>query len=324
MHRATNLTPSQLVLTVPPGTLSLPHAEPIDFEKLTPFLRKRRFHERLRNLMATSNKKLEAHQRKYKADFDKLVKERDVDLAPGHLAFLRRDAQSSNETDDNGRSIQFNDHKLRPKATGPYEIIKVDSHTVTILQDGLLQTVSRDRIVRAPNPPEPASEQEQTTGDGNVTDDAHPQPTNERIEDDEDPEATPLPLSQPTDAPNLEENPTTMREVNDEDSASSSDKTEEEQPAQPRRSKRLQSNSTETPKVRFSAPDPPTKDKPYAFDRLIDYDKESDLYRVRWTNYSPEDDTWESPSNVPYNAVRSLHHRKRWKLPEYKADRYLD
>ena len=195
--------------------------------------------------------------------------------------FLRKDTQSSQETDDNGRSIQFSEHKLRPKATGPYEIIKVASPTVTILQDGLVQTVSRDRIVRAPNQPEPARQQEEPTGNGNAMDETQPQPSNEIIEENEDPETTSLPLSQSTDAPNLEENPTTTSEVNDEDYASSSDRTEEEQPARLRISKRLQSNSAGSPTVKFIAPDSPTKDKPYAFDRLIDYDKESDLYRVR-------------------------------------------
>ena len=309
---------------MPPGTLALPHAEPIDFEKLTPFSRKRRFHERLRNLMATADKKLEAHQNKYKADFDKLIKERDVDLAPGHLAFLRRDAPNSQDSDDSARSIQYKDHKLRSKASGPYEIVKVTSHTVTILQDGLLQTISRDRIVRAPNPPEPVAEPTET-GNSNDEDTEQTQKSNEQPEDSENPEATPHPLPKSADAPNIEEDPVTLPEVNDDESDPSNNSAEEEgQPIQLRRSKRLQKNSTVEPPVTFIAPDPPTKDKPYAFDRLIDYDKESDLFRVRWTNYSPEYDTWESPSNVPYNAFRSLYNRKRWKVPKYKADRYLD
>lgn len=40
--------------------------------------------------------------------------------------------------------------KLRPKVDGPYEVLKVRSHTVKISRDGLLNTVSKDRVIRAP------------------------------------------------------------------------------------------------------------------------------------------------------------------------------
>ena len=148
VQRATGLTPSQLVLTVPPGILSMPHAEFIDLEKLPPLQRKRRFHQRLRNLMAIAKVKLEEHQKRYNKDFDKLVKERDTDLKPGDLVFLRSDAPKGN--DDDSTLMKLGEHKLRTNAIGLYRIEKVASHTVTIDQDGLIINVSRDRIVRAP------------------------------------------------------------------------------------------------------------------------------------------------------------------------------
>ena len=43
--------------------------------------------------------------------------------------------------------------KLRPKVDGPYEVLKVKLHTVTISRDGLLNTVSKYRVTRAHQQP---------------------------------------------------------------------------------------------------------------------------------------------------------------------------
>ena len=43
-------------------------------------------------------------------------------------------------------------HKLKSKAIGPFSILKVQSHTITIMRDGLSDTVSKDWVICAPAP----------------------------------------------------------------------------------------------------------------------------------------------------------------------------
>ena len=332
VHRATNLTPAQLVLTVPPITLALPHADPIDFEELNTFARKKRFHTRLRNLMKTADKQLKAHQKRYKEDFDKLVKERDLDLKPGCLVFLRRDTPTDKDEHGNTTNLK-SEHNLRSKALGPYEVVKVDSHTLSILQDGLLQTVSRDRIVRAPDPP-PMPDLDDEEDNTATTEDVvgYPQPTDDgtTLDPDDVAKTTPIPQTSEPETSKLQ-----STDPNESSTPSQTDNQTDPKPATPdisypstndqptRRSQRLrkQKNATQSsqtvPMVKPAA-------NPFAFDQLVDLDEDSDTYRVRWTNYTPDDDTWEPPANLPYNAVRNFHKRKRWRIPAYIPGRYID
>ena len=64
--------------------------------------------------------------------------------------------------------------KLRPKVDGPYEVLKVRSHTVTISRDGLFNTVSKDIVTRAPQEPTEAIPNGQAVTDDSV-DDATPE-----------------------------------------------------------------------------------------------------------------------------------------------------
>ncbi len=41
----------------------------------------------------------------------------------------------------------------------------------------------------------------------------------------------------------------------------------------------------------------------WVFDRIVDYDKEGGLFRVRREGYAAEHDTWEPPDHLPRNAV---------------------
>ena len=64
--------------------------------------------------------------------------------------------------------------KLRLKVDGPYEVIKVRSHTVTISRDGLLNIVSKERVTRAPQEPTEVIPEGQAVTDDAV-DDAIPE-----------------------------------------------------------------------------------------------------------------------------------------------------
>ena len=325
VHRATSLTPAQLVLTVPPGMLAMPHAEELDLEELTTLAKKRRFHTRLRNLMKTADAKLKSHQQKYKDNFDKLVKERDPNLERGDFVFLRRDTPT--DLDDDGQK-KSSEHKLRSKAIGPYRIEKVSDHTVTINQDGLIITVSRDRIIRAPQPSRTTID----TPDESEDDDggAEPPKDDDTLNEQNETEAATRPLpptgshSVPSESdsakPDNDQSTSVQQKISPpEDPNSSKDLLTSTDEYETRRSKRLRNKRAEKePEVTS------TKDTEWAFEKLIDYDPESDTYRVRWTNYGPEDDTWQPPSDIPYNSVRSLHKRKKLAIPEYQPGRYLD
>ncbi len=41
----------------------------------------------------------------------------------------------------------------------------------------------------------------------------------------------------------------------------------------------------------------------WVFDRIVDYEKEGGLFRVRWEAYAAEDDTWEPPDHLQRNTV---------------------
>ena len=90
----------------------------------------------------------------------------------------------------------------------------------------------------------------------------------------------------------------------------------------PRRSSRLRNQQANKSQETDKSNTEETKE--WTFDKLKDYDPDTDRYLVQWTNYGPEHDSWQPPCDVPYNAVRSLHKRKKWRVPAYKPGKYLD
>ena len=157
VHRATGLTPLQLVLTRPPFPLSLENVGQIDYYAVGPRQRRDKFPQRLRALMKTANPRLSAAQIRYKSDFDKRVRQGNHDLQPGELVFVRRETLTAlNDRAQKRDEVPAKDNlsfqKLTSKAIGPFPILKVQSHTITIMRDGLSDTVSKDRVIRAPAP----------------------------------------------------------------------------------------------------------------------------------------------------------------------------
>ena len=45
---------------------------------------------------------------------------------------------------------------------------------------------------------------------------------------------------------------------------------------------------------------------------------------VHWSNFGPEHDSYQAPSDVPYNAIRRFHQRQKAAVPEYVPGRYFD
>ena len=153
VHRAAGITPLDLFLTRPPKPLNLENVEKINHEALGPRREKTKFSQRLKLLMKTADARLEKSQARYKRDFDKRVRQFNTRLKPGDLVLVKREsATESVERSRAARGAAIGHHKLRSKATGPYQVVAVTTSTVTIMRDGLTDKVSRDRVVRAPHP----------------------------------------------------------------------------------------------------------------------------------------------------------------------------
>ena len=105
---------------------------------------RQRFIERIKKVVASATKKLAKSQARYKANYGRTVRPVQP-LTVGEAVFFRRETRAKDRL--------LPSQKLRPKVDGPYEVLKVRSHTVTISRDGLLNTVSKDRVIPAPQKP---------------------------------------------------------------------------------------------------------------------------------------------------------------------------
>ncbi|CDF38169.1 unnamed protein product [Chondrus crispus] len=159
VHRSTETTPFDLVLTRPPSGLALPGTVPQDAvsnteDPRTPVQYKRATLRKLRDALERTRVKLTAAQRRYKADFDKKVRFRSV-IQVGDLVYVDRPPRPLTSTErgdlpsnDGGPSV-----KLLPKTEGPFRVRSATETTVVVDQDGVSNRVSIDRITRMPRGP---------------------------------------------------------------------------------------------------------------------------------------------------------------------------
>lgn len=144
VHNTTRLPPFDLVLTRPPPPTSLKRdSNPAGTSE--PKLLKQRFMKRIAQLTNVAAAKTKAAQQWYKRNYDAHIK---LLAAPvfGDFVYVERQRPSEDASDGERRR-----HKLQAKAEGPYEVTSATSHTVTIDRDGLLDTITRSRISKAPN-----------------------------------------------------------------------------------------------------------------------------------------------------------------------------
>ncbi|CDF40922.1 unnamed protein product [Chondrus crispus] len=159
VHRSTETTPFDLVLTRPPSGLALPGTVPQDAvsnteDPRTPVQYKRATLRKLRDALERTRVKLTAAQRRYKADFDKKVRFRPV-IEKGDRVYVDRPPRPLTSTErgdlpsnDGGPSV-----KLLPKTEGPFPVRSATETTVVVDQDGVSNRVSIDRITRMPRGP---------------------------------------------------------------------------------------------------------------------------------------------------------------------------
>ena len=141
VHSSTGCSPFELVLSRPPGPLAMQAIASSTVAGEQPQQVRQRFIERISRLVAKARESLSASQARYKRNFDSRVNPA-APLVPGQAVYLRRERKAEDKL--------LPSHKLKPKVYGPFEVIRTNSHTVTIDRDGLLDKVSKDRVVLAP------------------------------------------------------------------------------------------------------------------------------------------------------------------------------
>ena len=145
-HRATGHTPFELVLSRPPRPVTISHLPTLQGQSAKQV--KLQFLAVLRNLFSEADDTLNKHQTSYKEHFDRNVRERPMPHI-GSYVYVRLHVvdKRSQETPAHVKS-----NKLRYRVHGPYEVINTSNelHTVTILKDGLEDTVSLDHVVPSP------------------------------------------------------------------------------------------------------------------------------------------------------------------------------
>ncbi|CAN8067637.1 unnamed protein product [Agarophyton chilense] len=151
VHRSTGTTPFDLALTrVPPNVvLDEPSSatDPATPTQPTPGQMKRYTLRLLKATLQSARNRLTNAQQRYKADFDKSVRATPT-FAADEEVFL--DLPTTTPTGGVLEEQERTSRKLLPKTTGPYKVISATDSTVTINVDGIHDTVSIDRVTRAP------------------------------------------------------------------------------------------------------------------------------------------------------------------------------
>ena len=147
VNRMIGMRPFELVLSRTPSPLSL-QQPPMLAPSASRAHFKLRFLAWLRGLIATADKNLLAGQDRYKNDFDKRIRLPTPEYQVGDQVLVNQEAALRSEE----RTVKDRvNNKLAPRTEGPFPVVKVDDHTVTVLRGtGLKDRISRDRVVKSP------------------------------------------------------------------------------------------------------------------------------------------------------------------------------
>ena len=154
-HASTGYPPFELVLSRTPTSLVIGNPATIALNEDPVKTVKELFAVRLRKMMDRADKNLRKAQLRYKRNFDARVRPDPHDYSAGDQVFLRAapSLQSQRPADNAAHENERGDrsHKLKPKVTGPFAVVRGTSHTVTIVRDdNTEEVVSKDRVVLAP------------------------------------------------------------------------------------------------------------------------------------------------------------------------------
>jgi Integrase core domain/Integrase zinc binding domain len=139
VHASLGYSPFMLVLSRPPPSLTM--ESPIGNAAEFPEGEKRRFVERLKELVPLAKDRLLESQRLYKENFDLHTRVANEKISPESWVFLRREV-----ADPNGSS------KLDELTDGPYRVVKSEGHTLVLRIGDDDVRVSNNRLTQAPKP----------------------------------------------------------------------------------------------------------------------------------------------------------------------------
>ncbi len=230
--------------------------EPSDKEYREPRKLFDQFQDAIWRLTRSATEKLAKAQKRYKRNYDNRVRTvRQPD--EGDWVYLRRETL---ETDPEG--VRWN-HKLEANATGPYQIIRADEHSVVIDTGDEVETVTRQRVVRAPDPLEMQPDKDHT-----------------------EPTSLPYTIQESILAPSRNrrhsEDITGHQPREDPETAVSNDTTVEA-----------------------------------VLGKILGYDPQTDLFKVKWHGYPAEDATEEPPAHLPYYKMAQYFRKRRKLVPEH-------
>jgi Integrase core domain/Integrase zinc binding domain/Chromo (CHRromatin Organisation MOdifier) domain len=139
VHSSLGLAPFELVLSRPPPPLSVESSETVS--ESTPENARLHFLHRLKELQPLAQRRLAEAQTRYKAAFDRSVREKNKELPPGSWVYLRR------EVHETGVSPKLDD-----QVDGPFRVLEAEGRTFVLQQGEERVRVSSDRVTPAPTP----------------------------------------------------------------------------------------------------------------------------------------------------------------------------
>ena len=298
---STSMAPFDLVLSKPPGPLaaalpSTAYNGPLDF--------KHKWKKWLTKVIPETQQKLQKAQERYKKNFDKRIRKTTETIKPGDQIFLRIERKDEKETR----------HKLAPIAEGPFPVIRVDTSSKTVVikrPDESVENVSRSRVALAPKAEEYGDKtrtQLATPLCDTITNYPVPEETNlQHVSN-----ITPIPA---IETPNNPPTATHDQEGNKENQSSEPPVQQKPTPNTANNTETQDEDDTEELVMDKIVSHRTNKSKKHRHAEVGDL-----LYRIRWYDFGPSDDTWEPIAHIPRSKVLSYHRKKKLPLPDNLDD----
>ena len=138
VHRSTNTTPFNLMLSRPPPKFSQHHS--VKLRTPPTAEQKNDYARRLEDVLQTPYSRLMKTQQRYKRNFDRRIKKIKRSIREGDYVYI-------DPTDGMSKT-----GKLESPGLGPFRVLKNDGRTVVIQRNEDVERINADRITYAPLP----------------------------------------------------------------------------------------------------------------------------------------------------------------------------